>query len=88
MNEQMKQNLRAKANSYLKRAEEIVDLLKNGSDKKKTAAVDASGRGDSSNKGDDTDSGDIDQKRMMKKFEGRFHDMYLSILNMIVHLPL
>jgi hypothetical protein len=73
MNDQMKQNIRGKVNSYLKRAEEIKDILKNGHGKKKAVADTANGRGNSKdNKGDDDDNGDPDRKRMMQKFEGRF----------------
>ncbi|CAF1525616.1 unnamed protein product, partial [Adineta ricciae] len=65
MNEPMKQNIRAKVNSYLKRAEEIKGLAKNGG--KKKAVADG---GNSKDNKDDDDSGDPDRKRMMQKFEG------------------
>ena len=72
MNAQMKQTIRPKIESYVKRAEEIKDILKNGGSKKKAIADTANGRGNSKdNKGDDDDSGDPDRKRMMQKFEGK-----------------
>ena len=87
MNPQMKQSIRPKIESYVKRAEEIKDIIKNGPVKKKAVADTANGRGNSKdNKGDDDDSGDPDRKRMMQKFEGRFHSFYLSITNIIVDL--
>ena len=71
MNAQMKQTIRPKIESYVKRAEEIKDILKNGPPKKKAVADTANGRSNSKdNKGDDDDSGDPDRKRMMQKFEG------------------
>lgn len=71
MNPQMKQTIRPKIESYVKRAEEIRGILKNGPAKKKAVADGANGRGNSKdNKGDDDDSGDPDRKRMMQKFEG------------------
>jgi len=71
MNEQLKQNIRAKVNSYLKRAEEIKKPSTNASGKKKATADSANGGGNSKdNKGDDDDAGDPDRKRMMQKFEG------------------
>ena len=69
MNEAMKQNIRAKVNSYLKRAEEIKGLAKNGG--KKKAVADG---GNSKDNKDDDDSGDPDRKRMMQKFEGKYFD--------------
>jgi hypothetical protein len=66
MNDTMKQSIRAKVNSYLKRAEEIKDISKNGSGKKKAVAD----GGNSKDNKDDDDSGDPDRKRMMQKFEG------------------
>jgi vacuolar protein-sorting-associated protein 4 len=71
MNPQMKQTIRPKIESYVKRAEEIKEILKHGSGKKKAVADSANGRGNSKdNKGDDDDSGDPDKKRMMQRFEG------------------
>lgn len=71
MNPQMKQTIRPKIESYVKRAEEIKGILKNGPAKKKAVADGANGRGNSKdNKGDDDESGDPDRKRMMQKFEG------------------
>ncbi|CAF2339249.1 unnamed protein product [Rotaria sp. Silwood2] len=71
MNTQMKQTIRPKIESYVKRAEEIKEILKKGPSKKKAVADGPNGRGNSKdNKGDDDDSGDPDRKRMMQKFEG------------------
>ena len=71
MNPQMKQTVRPKIESYVKRAEEIKNILKNGAPKKKAVADGANGRGGSKdNKGDDDESGDPDRRRMMQKFEG------------------
>jgi vacuolar protein-sorting-associated protein 4 len=83
MNPQMKQTIRPKIESYVKRAEEIKDILKNGPTKKKAVADTANGRGNSKdNKGDDDDS-DPDKKRMMQKFEGIIHTRHISLTNMI-----
>ncbi|CAF0812690.1 unnamed protein product [Adineta steineri] len=72
MNAQMKQTIRPKIESYVKRAEEIKEILKKGPVKKKAVADSANGRGGSSkdNKGDDDDNDDPDKRRMMQKFEG------------------
>jgi len=71
MNPQMKQTIRPKIESYVKRAEEIKEILKKGPVKKKAVAEAGSARGNSKdNKGDD-DEGDPDKRRMMQKFEGR-----------------
>jgi len=71
MNAQMRQTIRPKIESYVKRAEEIKSILKNGPVKKKAVADTSNGRGNSKdNKGDDDDSGDPDKRRMMQKFEG------------------
>lgn len=70
MNQQMKLTIRPKIESYVKRAEEIKDILKNGGPKKKAVADSANGRGNSKDKGGDDDDGDPDKKRMMQKFEG------------------
>jgi hypothetical protein len=73
MNAQLKQTIRPKIESYVKRAEEIKGILKNGPVKKKAVADTANGRGNSKdNKGGDDDSSDPDKKRMMQRFEGRF----------------
>jgi hypothetical protein len=68
MNDSMKQNIRAKVNSYIKRAEEIKNISKDGPGKKKAVAD----GGNSKDNKDDDDSGDPDRKRMMQKFEGIF----------------
>ncbi|CAF2047000.1 unnamed protein product, partial [Rotaria magnacalcarata] len=71
MNPQLKQAIRPKIESYVKRAEEINGLLRNGSTKKKAVADTSTERGNSKdNKGDEDDNGDPDRKRMMQKFEG------------------
>jgi hypothetical protein len=80
MNAQMKQTIRPKIESYVKRAEEIKLLLQNGSSKKKAVADSVNGRGNSKdNKNDDDESGDPDRKRMMQKFEGTVqHDCFVK----------
>ncbi len=81
--------MRSKVDSYLKRAEEIKEILKNGPVKKKAVADTANGRGNpKDNKGDDDDNGDPDKKRMMQKFEGIFHNRYISVRNTIFHLQM
>jgi hypothetical protein len=75
MNDAMKQNIRGKVNSYLKRAEEIKHITKNGPGKKKPIAE----GGNSKDNKDDDDSGDPDRKRMMQKFEGLLFNFYLEI---------
>ncbi|CAM4866752.1 unnamed protein product [Rotaria socialis] len=58
MNPQMKQAIRPKIESYMKRAEEIVQALKKGSTKEKAVVDTSTGRGNSNdNKGDDDDNG-------------------------------
>ncbi|CAM4854957.1 unnamed protein product [Rotaria socialis] len=70
MNPQMKQAIRPKIESYMKRAEEIVQALKKGSTKEKAVVDTSTGRGNSNdNKGDDDDNGDPDRKRMVEHFE-------------------
>jgi hypothetical protein len=87
MNPQMKQTIRPKIESYVKRAEEIREIVKNGPVKKKAVADSANGRGNAKdNKGDDDDSGDPDKKRMMQKFEGIFLDKYIFVTNIIIGL--
>jgi hypothetical protein len=84
MNPQMKQTIRPKIESYVKRAEEIKDILKSGSNKKKAVADTANGRGNSKDNKDD-DDGDPEKKRMMQKFEGRFYDkIYFCYIYIIV----
>ncbi|CAF1329520.1 unnamed protein product [Adineta steineri] len=65
MNDAMKQNIRAKVNSYLKRAEEIRDMSKSNSGKKKAVAD-----GGNSKDNKDDEDGDPDKRKMMQKFEG------------------
>ncbi len=66
MNDSMKQNIRSKVNSYIKRAEEIKNISKDGSNKKKAVPE----GGNSKDNKDDDENGDPDRKRMMQKFEG------------------
>jgi hypothetical protein len=83
MNNQIKQTIRVKVETYLKRVEELKDMAKNGPVKKKALADDATGRGNSRDNKDDDDSGDPDRKRMMQKFEGifsSFASIFLFIL--------
>ncbi len=70
MNDQTKQKIRAKVESYLKRAEELKKIVKNGPVKKKALADDSGGRGNPKDNKDDDDSGDPDRRRMMQRFEG------------------
>ena len=75
MNEQMKQNIRGKVSSYVKRAEEIQGLSKNGNVTKKKPVADTTGNSKNSKDGkggDDDESGDPERRRMMQKFEGLF----------------
>jgi vacuolar protein-sorting-associated protein 4 len=76
MNQQMKLTIRPKIESYLKRAEEINEILKRDPSKKKgvTDTVDAYGNS-KDNKGDDDDSGDSEKKQMMQHFESTFADV-------------
>ena len=74
MNDQMKQNIRGKVTSYVKRAEEIKGLSKNGNATKKKPVADTTGNSknskDGKGGGDDDESGDPERRRMMQKFEG------------------
>lgn len=77
MNDQMKQNIRGKVSSYVKRAEEIKSLSKNGNVTKKKPVADTTGNSKNSKDGkggggDDDESGDPERRRMMQKFEGLF----------------
>jgi SpoVK/Ycf46/Vps4 family AAA+-type ATPase len=80
MNEQTKQKIRTKVESYLKRAEELKKIVKNGPVKKKALADEGSGRATPKGDKDDDDSGDPDRRRMMQKLEGRFYNQKFSIL--------
>ncbi|CAF3186221.1 unnamed protein product [Rotaria sp. Silwood2] len=62
--------MRAKIESYLKRAEELQNIVKNGPVKKKELADDDRGRKNSKDNKDDDESGDPERKRIMQKFEG------------------
>lgn len=77
MNDQMKQNIRGKVSSYVKRAEEIKSLSQNGNVTKKKPVADTTGNSKNSKDGkggggDDDESGDPERRRMMQKFEGLF----------------
>jgi hypothetical protein len=64
MNAQMKQVIRPKIENYVKRAEEIINILKNGSDKRKAMAVNVNDRTNwKDNKRSDDDD---DCRRMMQ----------------------
>jgi len=73
MNNETKHKLRAKVESYLKRAEELKNIAKNEPVKKKALVDDGPGRGNSKDNRDDDDSGDSDRRRMMQKLEGKFY---------------
>jgi hypothetical protein len=71
MNDSMKQNIRGKTNTYIKRAEELKKLL----DKTPTPAkstVPSEG------------SQDTDTVRMMQKFQGQSYSIYSSHINIIL----
>ena len=70
----MKQTMRPKVESYVKPAEEIKEISKNGSSKNKAVADTADGSSENSK---DDDEGDPDRKRMMQKFEGIFYLKYI-----------
>jgi hypothetical protein len=75
MNQQMKLTIRPKIESYVKRAEEIKEILKRGPTEKKAVADTVGAYGNSKdNIGDDDDSGDPEKKQMMQNFESTFHD--------------
>ena len=77
MNAQMKQTIRPKIENYVKRAEEIIEILKKGPSKKAVADT-TNGRGNlKDNKGDDDDNGDPDKRRMMQKFEGQSNHIFV-----------
>jgi hypothetical protein len=76
MNASMKQNIRRKADTYLKRAEEIKKTTEKIPPTKSSAPSNPPRR--------DDDNEDPDRKRMLQKFEGQFDYMYLSHINMIV----
>jgi vacuolar protein-sorting-associated protein 4 len=88
MNEQTKQKIRAKVESYLKRAEELKNMAKQGPIKKKALADDGTGRGNSRDNKNEDESGDPDRKRMMQKFEGKFHYIYLFSTNIFRSLTM
>ncbi|CAF3933450.1 unnamed protein product [Rotaria sordida] len=66
MSEHTKKMIRTKIETYLKRVEELKNILKNGPVKKKELADDNTDRGNSK----DDESGDPERRRMMQKFEG------------------
>ncbi len=67
MNDSMKQNIRARVNSYIKRAEEIKNISNDGSNKKKPVPE----GGNFKDNEDDDDNGDPYREPMMDKFEGK-----------------
>ncbi|CAF2994986.1 unnamed protein product [Rotaria sp. Silwood2] len=72
LNVQMKQVIRPKVESYVRRAEEIKEVLKNGSAKKKPIANTSNERGNAKdNKGNDDDENnrDVNRKLRLLKFE-------------------
>ena len=83
MNDQAKQKIRAKVESYLKRAEELKKIVKDGPVKKKALADDAGGRGASKDNKDDDESGDPERRRMMQKMEGI--DKFFILMTSILH---
>ncbi|CAF1525606.1 unnamed protein product [Adineta ricciae] len=70
VNEHTKIQIRAKATSYIKRVEELKNLLKNGPVKKKAVADDVSDRGNGRYDRDEDEGDDPDRRRMMQKFQG------------------
>ena len=82
MNDQLKQNIRAKVNSYVKRAEEIKGSSKNESGTKKAVAA----GGNSKDNKDDDESGDPERRRMMQKFEG--YKIYYFLTNIFIYILL
>ncbi len=85
MNDETKKKIRAKVETYLKRAEELKHMAKNEPVKKKALADDGPGRGNGKDNNDD-DSGDPDRRRIMQKFEGRFYYNKFSISSTLIHL--
>ncbi len=87
MNGTTKQHIRAKVDSYLKRAEEIKNMAESKPLKNQAVASDGTGRGSpKGNKSNDDDSGDLDKKRMMQKFQGLFYHVYPSNVNIVVNV--
>ncbi|CAF4676666.1 unnamed protein product, partial [Rotaria sp. Silwood1] len=71
MSENTKKTIRAKIESYLKRAEELQNIVKHGPVKKKELADDNRDRRNSKdNKDDDNEISDPERKQLMQKFEG------------------
>jgi len=82
-----KQHIRAKVDSYLKRAEEIKNMAEGKPLKNQAVASDVTGRGSpKGNKINDDDNGDSDKKRMMQKFQGLFYHVYPSNVNIVVNV--
>jgi hypothetical protein len=77
MNSEMKQVLRPKIESYLKRVQKLREILKNGPGKKEAVADSANTRGNAKYEADDDSTGP-DKERMMQKFEGKIHFLNLS----------
>ncbi|UJR13878.1 hypothetical protein I4U23_000886 [Adineta vaga] len=70
MNENTKKQIREKASSYVKRAEELKTIVKNGPVKKKALADEIPDRGNAKNNRDEDDGDAPDRRRMIQKFEG------------------
>ena len=81
MNEHTKIQIRAKATSYIKRVEELKNLLKNGPVKKKAVADDVSDRGNGRYDRDEDESDDPDRRRMMQKFQGLFYKKHFHSID-------
>ncbi len=87
MNDSTKQNIRAKVNTYIKRAEEIKNIRSDKSPKKQAVASNVTDGGNSrNNKNSDDENEDPDQRRMMQKFEGWFYHIYSSNINITAFL--
>jgi hypothetical protein len=89
MNESTKQNIRGKVKSYLKRAEEIQNIMSKTPSKKTPVASGAMGPGNSNNnKGSDGENEDPEKKRMMQKFEGLLYYIHCADMTIIVSINL
>jgi len=78
MNDQMKQEIRCKAKSYVERAEKI----KNISDKKPPENQTVSNKPTRPRE----EEKDPDKLRMKQKFEGQFYHVYFSHINIVISL--
>ncbi|CAF3537481.1 unnamed protein product [Rotaria socialis] len=72
MDRPTKHNIRAKAVTYVQRAETIKNMLDNKSKKTQAVASNGNNQANSRNdkKSDDNDNPDLERKRIMQKFEG------------------